>query len=100
MPRRKAEEEAPIYNRLAALRAERGWSRQDIAKAVDVHYQTIGYLERGEYKPSLLMALKLSRLFELPVEAVFSLSPLKPMSEQLYPQTPRAEENHGSNHDE
>ena len=84
MPRRKAEEEAPIYNRLAALRTERGLSRQEVADAVDVHYQTIGYLERGEYKPSLLMALKLARLFNLPVEALFSLEPLKPMSEQLY----------------
>ncbi|WP_412026942.1 helix-turn-helix transcriptional regulator [Deinococcus yunweiensis] len=46
-----------LYNRLPVLRAERGLSRQDLAAAVDVNYQTIGYLERGEYAPSLDLAL-------------------------------------------
>ncbi len=61
-----------------------------VADAVGVHYQTIGYLERGEYNPSLLLALQLSRLFELPIEAIFSLDPLQPMSSQLY-QSPRTD---------
>ena len=73
-----------MYNRLAALRADRGLTRQDVAAAVDVHYQTIGYLERGEYRPSLLLALRIARLFELPVEVIFSLEPMASMSEQLY----------------
>lgn len=85
MPRTKRTEERPIYNRLAALRADRGMSRQDVADAVGVHYQTIGYLERGEYRPSLLLALEIARLFSLPVEAIFSLDPIRPMSEQLAP---------------
>lgn len=38
-----------IYNRIAMIRAERGLSRRELAEAVGVHYQTIGYLERGEY---------------------------------------------------
>ena len=40
--------ESTIYNRLPVLRAERGLSRQDLAKALGINYQTVGYLERGE----------------------------------------------------
>ena len=76
-------EEPPVYNRRAALRTDRGLSRRELADAVGVHYQTIGYLERGEYKPSLVMALRIAALFELPVEAIFSLSEFKPMSALL-----------------
>ena len=43
-----------IHNRIAMLRAERGISRRQLADALGVHYQTVGYLERGEYSPSLL----------------------------------------------
>ena len=57
---------------------------QALADAVGVHYQTIGYLERGEYRPSLLLALQISRLFDLPIETIFSLEPMKPMSSQLF----------------
>ena len=73
-----------IHNRLAVLRAERGLSRLDLAKAVGVNYQTIGYLERGDYSPSLDLALRLSEVFGLPVEAIFSTTPLAPLSEQVY----------------
>ena len=61
--------------RLAVLRAERGLSRQDLAAAVGVNYQTIGYLERGEYSPSLYLALRLAAYFEVPVEVIFSTEP-------------------------
>ena len=44
-----------------------------IADAVGVHYQTIGYLERGEYSPSLALALRISRVLDCEVTAVFSL---------------------------
>ena len=40
-----------IYNRIAMLRAERGISRRQLADALGVHYQTVGYLERGEFRP-------------------------------------------------
>ncbi|BCB86173.1 hypothetical protein Psuf_034860 [Phytohabitans suffuscus] len=40
-----------------------------------VHYQTVGYLERGEFSPSLHLALRLSRYFEVPVEVLFSIDP-------------------------
>ena len=73
-----------VYTRLSVLRAERGLSRQQVAEAVGVHYQTIGYLERGEYNPSLAMALRIAAFFGLPVEAVFSLEPMTPLSEAVY----------------
>jgi DNA-binding XRE family transcriptional regulator len=63
------------YNRIAMLRAERGISRRQLAEALDVHYQTVGYLERGEYSPSLYLALKIAEHFEVPVEVIFSTSP-------------------------
>src|SRR5262245_44755459 len=55
-----------IYNRLAVLRAERGLSRQALAQAVGVNYQTIGFLERGDYNPSLTLAFALSEYFGVP----------------------------------
>jgi len=77
-------EKLKIYNRLQVLRAERGLSRQDLAEAVEVNYQTIGYLERGDYNPSLELAFRFSELFGLPIEAIFSTKPLKPLSDSLY----------------
>jgi putative transcriptional regulator len=64
-----------VYNRIAMLRAERGVSRRQLADALGVHYQTIGYLERGEYSPSLYLALRLAEFFEIPVEVIFSTVP-------------------------
>jgi putative transcriptional regulator len=76
-----------IYNRLAVLRAERGLSRQQLAEALGINYQTVGYLERGEYHPSLELAFRISEFFALPIEAIFSRSPFKPMSAELYTNT-------------
>ena len=76
--------ESTIYNRLPVLRAERGLSRQDLAKALGINYQTVGYLERGEYNPSLELAFRISEFFELPIEAIFSRMPFKPLSEEVY----------------
>ena len=64
-----------VYNRIAMLRAERGISRRQLADALGVHYQTIGYLERGEYSPSLYLALRIAEFFEVTVEVLFSTSP-------------------------
>jgi DNA-binding XRE family transcriptional regulator len=55
-----------------------------LADALGVNYQTIGYLERGEYNPSLGLAFQLAEFFDLPIEAVFSRQPLGPMSTELY----------------
>ena len=73
-----------IYNRLPVLRAERGLSRQEFAKALGINYQTVGYLERGEYNPSLELAFRISEFFDLPIEAIFAQKPFKPLSEELY----------------
>ncbi|WP_122261701.1 helix-turn-helix transcriptional regulator [Ornithinimicrobium cerasi] len=71
----RPEETGAIHNRIAMLRLERGVSRRELAEALGVHYQTVGYLERGEYSPSLLLALSIARYFDVPVEVVFSLEP-------------------------
>ena len=73
-----------IHNRIGVLRAERGLSRKDLADAVGVNFQTIGYLERGDYNPSLELAFKLSDYFGLPIEIIFSTKPQKPLSEALF----------------
>jgi putative transcriptional regulator len=64
-----------IHNRIAMLRAERSISRRQLADALGVHYQTVGYLERGEYSPSLFLALRIAEYFEVPVEVIFSTKP-------------------------
>ena len=64
-----------VYNRIALLRAEQGVTRRELADALGVHYQTVGYLERGEYNPSLHLALRIAEFFDVPVEVVFSLKP-------------------------
>lgn len=64
-----------VHNRIALLRAERGISRRRLADELGVHYQTVGYLERGEYSPSLHLALRIAAFFEVPVEVVFSITP-------------------------
>ena len=64
-----------VHNRIAMLRAERGISRRQLAEALGVHYQTVGYLERGEYSPSLYLALKIAEHFEVSVEVIFSTVP-------------------------
>lgn len=81
---RQPRSEPVLHNRIAVLRLERGFSRQDLAALVGVNYQTIGYLEREEYNPSLDLALRIADVFELPIEAIFSRDPLPPMSAQLY----------------
>lgn len=64
-----------VHNRIAMLRAERGVSRRELAEALGVHYQTVGYLERGEYSPSLYLALRIAEYFDVTVEVAFSTTP-------------------------
>jgi putative transcriptional regulator len=73
-----------VHNRIALLRAEQGVTRRQLADALGVHYQTIGYLERGEYSPSLHLALRIAAFFELPVEIVFSIEPFPRISDQSH----------------
>ena len=71
MTGRKPAPEAPIPNRIAALREQHGLTRVELAQRAMVNPQTIGYLERGEYNPSLALAFRFADLFELPVEQIF-----------------------------
>jgi DNA-binding XRE family transcriptional regulator len=72
-----------LHNRLALFRTERGLSRRELAGLVAVNPQTIGFLERGQYGPSLELGLKLAAVFGVPVEMLFSLKPFVPLAEQL-----------------
>ena len=73
-----------LFNRISVLRQERGLSRKALAEIIGVNFQTVGYLERCEYNPSLDLALRISECFGLPVEAIFSTRPMRPLSEKLY----------------
>jgi len=72
-----------LFNRISLLRIERNVSRKELAEAIGVNFQTVGYLEREEYNPSLDLALKISEYFDLPVDLIFSIKPLKPLSDEL-----------------
>ncbi|MFF0728622.1 helix-turn-helix transcriptional regulator [Streptomyces sp. NPDC004134] len=87
-----------VHNRLAVIRAERSVSRKQLADAVGAHYQTIGHIERGQYNPSLDLALRIAEYFELPVEVLFALRPFRPLSDELYG-ADRTQGNHSRNHD-
>ena len=71
MTGRKPAVDTPIPNRIAELRERAGLSRVELAERVGVNPQTIGYLERGEYNPSLVLAFRFADLFQLPVERIF-----------------------------
>lgn len=68
----KADEEL-VINRIEDLRTKAGLSRQELADKVGVHYQTIGYIERGEYSPSLLLALQIAKALGKKVDQVFEI---------------------------
>ena len=72
---RKPKEETPVFNRLEEVREARGLSRNELAVGADVHYQTIGYIERGEYSPSLSLALTIAKLLRTDIKEIFSLEP-------------------------
>jgi DNA-binding XRE family transcriptional regulator len=72
-----------IHNRIALFRAERGLSRKDLAERVDVNPQTIGFLERGTYSPSVELALRIAREFGVGVDTLFSLEPFPSLAAEL-----------------
>ena len=81
-----------IYNRISVLRQERDVSRKDLAEAIGVNFQTVGYLEREEYNPSLDLAFRISEFFKLPISMIFSTEPLKPLSQELLDQKKNEEQ--------
>ncbi len=60
-----------MKNRLKILRAERDWSQAELAGRLDVSRQAVNAIETGKHDPSLPLAFRMSRLFELPIEAIF-----------------------------
>ena len=60
-----------MKNRLKVLRAEKDWTQADLADALDVSRQTINAIEKGKFDPSLPLAFKAARLFNLPIEKIF-----------------------------
>lgn len=60
-----------VHNRVYEMRAARGATQEELAEAVGVSRQTVVAIERGNYSPSVLLALKLAAYFKEPVERVF-----------------------------
>ncbi|HZW05097.1 MAG TPA: helix-turn-helix transcriptional regulator [Anaerolineaceae bacterium] len=61
-------------NKLESLRVHKGWTQQELAERVGVSRQTIISLERGRYNPSILLAFRLARQFEVAIEDIFIYS--------------------------
>ncbi|ALC91708.1 XRE family transcriptional regulator [Bacillus sp. FJAT-18017] len=62
-----------LENRVRELRARFKWTQQDLADAIGATRQTIGLIEKGDYAPSVTLALKISKAFNLPIEEIFYL---------------------------
>ena len=60
-----------MKNRLRVLRAEREWSQAELAVQLDVSRQAVNAIETGKHDPSLPLAFRIARLFEMPIEEVF-----------------------------
>ena len=70
-----SEQNFPIYSNLAIVLWQRGVTREELALALDIKPQTIGYIELGRYIPDLLLALRISDFLGVPVNEIFSLHP-------------------------
>ncbi len=60
-----------VKNRLKVLRAERDWSQAELAGRLDVSRQAVNAIETGKYDPSLPLAFRIGRLFQMPIEDIF-----------------------------
>ena len=60
-----------MKNRLEEIRKERGIKQEELAAALEVSRQTIGALENGRYNPSITLAFKLARYFDMSIEDIF-----------------------------
>ena len=60
-----------MKNRLKVLRAEREWSQQQLADALEVSRQSVNAIETGKYDPSLPLAFRIADVFSLPIESIF-----------------------------
>jgi putative transcriptional regulator len=69
------DDEADVRNRLKVLRAERNWSQAALGGRLGVSRQAVNAIETGKYDPSLPLAFKISRLFEMRIEEIFDDGP-------------------------
>ncbi|MEY2866159.1 MAG: helix-turn-helix transcriptional regulator [Arenimonas sp.] len=60
-----------MKSRVRQLREQFGWSQAELAERLDVSRQTVNAIETEKYDPSIKLAFKLARLFELPIETIF-----------------------------
>jgi len=60
-----------VKNRLEAIRKQRNITQEELAERLEVSRQTIGSLENGRYNPSILLAFKIARFFDMPIEQIF-----------------------------
>lgn len=60
-----------MKSRLKELRARHGWNQSELARRANISRQTISLIEREEFMPSLLIAVKISRVFDIPLEKIF-----------------------------
>ena len=60
-----------MKNRLKVLRAERDWSQAELGNRLDVSRQAVNAIETGKHDPSLLLAFRIARLFEMEIEKIF-----------------------------
>jgi len=60
-----------VKNRLEEIRKQRGIKQEELANALEVSRQTIGSLENGRYNPSIILAFKIARYFDMGIEEVF-----------------------------
>ena len=61
-----------MKNRLKVLRAERDWTQAKLANELEVSRQTVNAIEKGKFDPSLPLAFKISQLFKMQIEDIFS----------------------------
>ena len=60
-----------MKNRLEEIRKQRGIKQEELADVLEVSRQTIGSLENGRYNPSITLAFKIARYFNMPIEEIF-----------------------------
>lgn len=60
-----------VKNKLEAIRKEKGITQEELAMALEVSRQTVGSLEKGRYNPSIILAFKIAKFFELSIEQIF-----------------------------
>lgn len=64
-----------VKNRVKELRARYDWTQEDLAKRMGITRQTVGLIEKGDYSPSILLALRMARVFDVGVDEIFRLEP-------------------------